>query len=199
MATPFHGVGHRGMAANLDFDELVAAAKRAAAALREAGVPFLLAGGLAAWVRGGPATEHDVDFVLRPADAERALAVLADAGMRTERPPEEWLYKAYDGDIMIDLIFGPEGPPVDDAMFERADDLAMQTLTVPVMQVDDILISKLMALTEHHLDYDSLLELTRPLREQIDWERVRAETASSPYAQAFFTLADGLGLARVAS
>ena len=185
--------------AKVDFDELVAAAKRAAAALREAGIPFLLAGGLAAWVRGGPATEHDVDFVLRPADAERALEVLAAAGLRTERPPEEWLYKAYDGDIMIDLIFGPEGPPVDDAMFERADELAMQAVTVPVMQVDDILISKLMALTEHHLDYDSLLELARPLREQIDWERVRVETASSTYARAFFTLADGLGLATVAS
>ena len=181
--------------ANVDFDELVAAAKRAAAALREAGVPFLLAGGLAAWVRGGPATEHDVDFVLRPADAERALEVLEAAGLRTERPPEEWLYKAFDGEIMIDLIFGPEGPPVDDAMFDRAEELTMQSLTVPVMQVDDILISKLMALTEHHLDYDSLLELSRPLREQIDWERVRAETESSTYARAFLTLADGLGLA----
>lgn len=181
--------------ANVDFDELVAAAKRAAAALREADVPFLLAGGLAAWVRGGPATEHDVDFVLRPEDAERAMEVLAAAGMRTERPPEEWLYKAYDGEIMIDLIFRPEGPAVDDAMFERADELAMQAVTVPVMQVDDILISKLMALTEHHLDYDSLLELSRPLREQIDWARVREATASSTYARAFFTLADGLGLA----
>ena len=183
----------------MDFDELVAAAKRAAAALREAEVPFLLAGGLAAWVRGGPATEHDVDFVLRPDDAERALEVLEAAGMRTERPPEEWLFKAFDGDIMIDLIFGPEGPPVDDAMFERADELAMQAVTVPVMQVDDILISKLMALTEHHLDYDSLLELVRPLREQIDWERVRAATESSAFARAFFTLVDGLGLAEVSS
>ena len=181
--------------ANVDFDELVAAAKRAAATLREAGVPFLLAGGLAAWVRGGPATEHDVDFVLRKADAERALEALETAGLRTERPPEEWLFKAYDGDIMVDLIFGPEGPPVDDAMFERADDLTLQSVTVPVLQIDDILVSKLMALTEHHLDYDSLLELTRALREQIDWERVRAETESSPYARAFFTLADGLGLA----
>ena len=183
------------MPSNVDFDELVAAAKRAAATLREAGVPFLLAGGLAAWVRGGPPTEHDVDFVLREDDAERALDALAAAGLRTDRPPEEWLYKAFDGDIMIDLIFRPEGPPVDDAMFERAEELTLQALTVPVLQVDDILISKLMALSEHHLDYDSLLELTRPLREQIDWERVREETAASPYARAFVTLADGLGLA----
>jgi hypothetical protein len=183
------------MASHVDFDELVAAAKKAAATLREAGVPFLLAGGLAAWVRGGPATEHDVDFVLKPADAERALEALAAAGLRTERPPEEWLLKAYDGDVMIDLIFGPEGPPVDDAMFERADELSLQAVTMPVLAIDDILISKLLALTEHHLDYDSLLELTRSLREQIDWQRVRDATQSSPFAMAFFTLADELGLA----
>jgi hypothetical protein len=181
--------------AQVDFDDLVDAAKRAAAALRDAGVPFLLAGGLAAWVRGGPATEHDVDFVLRPSDAERAVEVLAGAGFRTERPPEEWLFKAFDGDAMIDLIFGPEGPEVDDAMFDRADELALNAVTVPVMHVDDILISKLLALTEHHLDYDGLLELARPLREQIGWDRVRSATESSPYARAFFTLADGLGLA----
>jgi hypothetical protein len=177
-----------------DFDALVDAAKRAAAVLREAEVPFLLAGGLASWVRGGPATEHDVDFVLRKEDAERALQVLEEAGLRTERPPEEWLYKAYDGDVMIDLIFGPEGPDVDDAMFDRAEELPLKAVTVPVLAVDDILISKLMALTEHHLDYDSVLELTRALREQIGWDRVREETTASPYAKAFFTLVDELGL-----
>lgn len=176
------------------FDELVKSAKRAAAALREAGIPFMLAGGLAAWVRGGPPTEHDVDFVLRPADASRALDVLAEMGMRTEKPPEEWLYKAYDGDVMIDLIFGPEGPEVDDAMFDRAEELPMQSLTVTVMHIDDVLTSKLLALTEHHLDYDSLLEIARPLREQIRWGEVRARTSHSPFAQAFFVMAEGLGL-----
>jgi hypothetical protein len=177
-----------------DFDELVTAAKRAAAILREADIPFLLAGGLAAWVRGGPATEHDVDFLLTKDDAHRAFDVLAAAGLRTERPPEEWLLKVYDGDVMIDLIFGPEGPPVDEAMFERADDLTLQSLTVRTLGVDDLLISKLLALTEHHLDYDSLLELTRSLREQIGWDRVREETAGSPYARALFTMAEGLEL-----
>jgi hypothetical protein len=178
-----------------DFEQLVAAAKQAAALLREAGIPFLLAGGLAAWVRGGPASEHDVDFLLTKDDAERAFEVLGDAGLRTERPPEEWLLKAYDGEVMIDLIFGPEGPPVDDAMFDRADELTLESVTVQVLSVDDLLISKLLALTEHHLDYDSLLELARPLREQIGWARVREETAGSPFARAFFTLAEGLGLA----
>jgi hypothetical protein len=157
-------------------------------------VSFVLAGGLASWVRGGPPTEHDVDFVLRKDDADRALEVLEAAGLRTERPPEEWLYKAYDGAVMIDLIFDPEGLPVDDGMFARAEDLPLRALTVPVMQVDDILISKLCALTEHHLDYGGVLELARALREQIHWDHVREATDGSPYARAFFTIADGVGL-----
>ena len=81
-----------------NFPDLIDAMKRAAAALRDAGVPYLLGGGLAAWARGGPPTEHDVDFFVYPADAERALGALVDAGMHAERPPEEWLLKAWDGD-----------------------------------------------------------------------------------------------------
>src|SRR5207249_1308653 len=73
---------------------MVPTLKRAAAALRDAGVPFLVAGGVASWVRGGPRTDHDLDFLVKPDDAERALAVLAETGMRPERPPEEWLFKA---------------------------------------------------------------------------------------------------------
>ena len=83
--------------------------KRAAAALRDADVPFLLGGGLAGWARGGPPTEHDVDLFVRPDDAERALEALVGAGMKPERPPEGWLLKAYDGDTLIDLIFHPVG------------------------------------------------------------------------------------------
>ena len=52
------------------------ALKRAAAALRDADIPFLLGGSLASWARGGPETRHDLDLMIRPEDAERALAAL---------------------------------------------------------------------------------------------------------------------------
>lgn len=117
-----------------------------------------------------------------------------DAPLEIEHPPEEWLFKAFDGDVMIDLIFEPEGNPVDGAMFDRAEDMSVQSATMRVMAVDDILVTKLLALTEHHLDYDGLLELARPLREQIDWDTVRKRTEHTPFARAFFTMAQGLGL-----
>ena len=71
-----------------NFPDLIEAMKVAAAALRDAEIPYLLGGGLAAWARGGPPTEHDVDFLVREEDAERALAALVDAGMEPERPTE---------------------------------------------------------------------------------------------------------------
>ena len=58
-------------------------------------IPFVLGGGLAAWARGGPKSEHDVDFMIRPEDADAALDAIEAAGLRTERPPEGWLYKAW--------------------------------------------------------------------------------------------------------
>jgi hypothetical protein len=43
------------------FAELEATLKKAAAALREADVPFLLGGSLASWARGGPDTWHSLE------------------------------------------------------------------------------------------------------------------------------------------
>lgn len=102
---------------------LAEALKRAAAALRDSGVPFVLCGSLACWVRGGPdLVTKDVDFCLKPGDADRALEALAEAGMPTERPPEGWLYKAWHDDILVDLLFAPADVPVTDEVLERADE-----------------------------------------------------------------------------
>jgi len=177
-----------------DFEALLDAMKKAAGALRDAEVPFVLGGGLACWARGAPKTEHDVDFLVRPEDAERAQRALADAGMRTETPPEGWLLKAYDGDVLVDLIFHPQGGPVDDELFERAEDLEVYATRVKVAALEDVLVQKLLALSEQQPDYSSVLEIARALREQIDWQQVRSRTAESPFAKGYFTLLDELDI-----
>lgn len=180
------------MAGETELDELIDAMKKAAAALQEAGIPFLLAGGLAAWARGGPESEHDVDFLVKPDDADRALATLADAGMRTERPPEGWLFKAYSGDAMIDLIFNPSGGPVTDDVLARGDELEVMAMPLRVASLEDVMITKLLAVNEQEPDYGSVLEVARALREQVDWDSVRERTKESPFAKAFFTLLEEL-------
>jgi len=176
------------------FDELLETLKHAAAALREAGVRHALGGGLAVWARGGPQTEHDVDFFVAPADLDRAMQALADAGFRTEKPPEGWLYKAWRGDVLVDLIHDPTGVTVDDELLSRAEELEVQAVRMPVLRAEDVLVTKLLAIREHEVDYDSVLEVARTVREQIDWDDVRARTADSAYAKAFFTLVDELGV-----
>jgi hypothetical protein len=174
------------------FADIEATLKKAGAALRGAGVPFLLGGSLASWARGGPETRHDLDLMIKRDDLERALEALTAAGMRADDPPEEWLVKAWDGEVLVDLIFSPKGLPIDDEVIARGEEMSVLSMQMRVMAIEDVLVTKLMAITEHSLRYESLLSIARALREQVDWEQVRAATSSSPFARAFFVLLEGL-------
>ncbi|MFP5327836.1 MAG: nucleotidyltransferase family protein [Acidimicrobiia bacterium] len=176
------------------FEELLASLKRAAAVLRDADIPFAVGGGFATWARGAPPSDHDVDLMIKEGDVESAVAALGRAGMRPERPPEDWLMKVYDGDCMIDLIFRPTGLPINDEVLAEVPTCKVEAMELPVLRVEDVLVTKLLSLTEHHLDYGGILEPARALREQVDWEEVRARTKKSPFARAFFTLAEDLGI-----
>jgi hypothetical protein len=177
-----------------NFHDLLHTMKRAAAILREEGVEFMLGGGLAIWARGGPPTDHDVDLYVRERDAQRALEALVREGMREDRPPEDWLYKAWDGTNLVDLIFRPAGGPITDDHFARATAMEVHAQRLLVASIDDVLTTKLLALTEQEPDYRAILEVARSLREQVDWGEVEARTKSSPFARAFFTLGEGLGI-----
>lgn len=175
-------------------EQLLTVLKRVAALLRDGGVPFALGGGLAAWARGGPPSEKDVDLLLREEDCGRALELLDEAGYRTETPPEGWLVKAFDGDVLIDLIHRPSGMVVDDELLATCDLISVHAVTMPVMRTDDLLVSKLLSLTEHHLDFGPPLEVARALREQISWPEIRRRTADSPFARTFFVLLHELSI-----
>jgi predicted nucleotidyltransferase len=177
------------------FDELVETLKKAVAAMRDHDVPYLLGGGLAIWARGGPERDHDLDLMVKADDADRALEARVAAGMKAEKPPEGWLYKAYDAnDVMVDVIFRPKENPVTDEMLARGEELEVMAIPVNVMSLEDVFVSKLLALREHELEYESLIEMARAVREQIDWNALRERTEQSPFARAFFTLAEGLEL-----
>ena len=172
----------------------VATLKRAAAAPRDAGIPCAVAGGLAEWVRGAPLGDADVDLVLTAEDLPRAVAALRNAGMEHEEPPEEWLTKAKDGEVTVDLIFHPSGIKVTPEVLARAEQLQVQSVTMPVLPLDDVFVTQLLSLSEHHLPYTDLIEAARAVREQVDWESVRRRTEDDAFARAFFTMVEGLGV-----
>jgi predicted nucleotidyltransferase len=179
---------------DVPFSRIQETLKHVVSALDAAAIPFLIGGSLASWARGGPDTTHDLDVIVRPVDARAAQEALVGAGMRAEDPPETWLLKAWDGDVLVDLIHHPAGLVVDDELIERADCVNAAAMDFRVMAVEDVLFTKLNALNEHYLDFSSLLQISRAVREQVDWDRLRERTGDSPYATAYFCLLDELGI-----
>jgi hypothetical protein len=177
------------------FNALVDTMKVTVAAMRDADVRFMLGGSMAAWARGGPEPDKDLDLMVDPDHADAALEALADAGMRVERPPEEWLYKAWHDQVLIDLIFRPSGLELTHEVFARGETIPVMAVGTPVMALEDVLVTMLYALDEHALDYSQLLLITRAVREQIDWPALRRRTGGSPFAKAFITMVQELGIA----
>ena len=160
-----------GLSSEHSFDEIAGTLKKVVAALRDNEIPYLLGGSLAFWAHGGPERRKDLDFMVKPEDAERALEALEAEGLRPEKPPEGWLYKAWDGEVLVDLIFHPKGMEIDDEVIARGEDIEVLSMPLRVMALEDVLCTKLLALHEHHVDYSSLLQMARSLREKVDWER----------------------------
>lgn len=175
-------------------EKLQDALRLTAVALKEAGIPYALCGSYAAWARGAPEPRHDADFVVREDDVERARTAIAGAGLDVRDPAEDWLFKAYHGDALVDVLFRMCGEPVTDEMLGRADELEVLAVRMPVLSSTDLVSAKLRVLNEHYCDFALLLPTVRALREQLDWDLIRRETKDSPFARAFLHLADDLRL-----
>jgi hypothetical protein len=175
-------------------DELREALRRAASALKAHGPPFALAGSYALWVYGAPEPVHDVDFVVAETDADAAAVSLAKAGFRIERTPEDWLFKAHADDAVVDVLHRINGLPVDPELIHSGEDRDVLAIRMPVLPPTVVVIEKLCSLTEHHCDFGSLLPSVRAVREQVDWDRVRSDTADNDFAVAFLVLVSRLGI-----
>jgi hypothetical protein len=171
---------------------LVTTLKRVASVLKQAEVPFALGGSFAVYAHGGHSSDHDVDFVIREQDKERALEELSAVGFEVEQPPEDWLVKVFDEGRMVDLIYRPVESPVTDATLRDTVMRPVEAINMPVLSATQLMVHKLLSYTQHYCDFATGLPVARSLREQIDWARVRELTAKSPYAEAFLVLLDRL-------
>jgi hypothetical protein len=179
-------------------DDLVTTLKKVASVLKLADIPFALGGSFAVYAHGGHSSDHDVDFLIKEEDADRALDELGAAGFTAEHPPEDWLVKVYDDGRLVDLIFRPVENPVTDATFEDTVLRSVDSIQMPVLSATQLMVHKLLSFTQHYCDFARGLPVARSLREQIDWERVRRETAHSPYAETFLILLDRLDVVPLA-
>ncbi|MFI5625334.1 hypothetical protein ACIA03_17845 [Nocardioides sp. NPDC051685] len=166
--------------------------KLVGATLKAAEIPFALAGGYAVWTRGGPESTHDVDFVLPEECIEDAVRALVLNGMDPVAAPEDWLVKVGRETVVVDLIHRLPTGPVDEELLVRCTDLPVDSVTMPVMSATDLIISRMLALSEHACDLSPILGCARALREQVDWRLVRQEAKRSPFALAALGLLDAL-------
>lgn len=190
------------------------ALKRAASALKEHGPPFALAGSYALWVHGSPEPAHDVDLAVAEDDADAAAGTLEAAGFTVERPAEDWLFKAHFDDahlddaeidrvqqrdpngVVVDVLHRLNGKAIDRELLTHSDEHEVLAIRMPVLRPTDLLIVKLCSLSEHYCDFATLLPIVRAVREQLDWARIRTETADNDFAAAFLFLTDRLGISR---
>jgi hypothetical protein len=171
------------------------ALKRAASALKEHGPEFALAGTYALWAYGGPEPVHDVDFVVAEEDTEAAALTLEKAGFQIDRTPEDWLFKAcVEEQFVIDVLHQLNGKPVTADVIAAAEELDVLAIRMRVLSPTHVITEKLNALNEHHCDFAALLPVVRAVREQVDWDRLRADTSQNDFAVAFLVLTDRLSV-----
>jgi hypothetical protein len=106
-------------------------------------VPYAAMGGIASSVLGRDRWTHDIDLFVAPADATRALEVLAEAGFRTQRTNEHWLFKAMKHGVLVDVLFKAKGELTFDPEMQqrvRTGDFKGQTLRV--LAPEDLLVIK---------------------------------------------------------
>jgi hypothetical protein len=175
-----------------DQHDLREALKTVAVALKATGRPFALIGGYGVWARGGPEPNHDADFLIAREDAEEVAHELADQGLQVVQPPEDWLFKVYVDDALVDVIFRPAGTYATRSVVERATTLRVLSIEMPVMPATDLLVHRLNALSEHYCDFGVHIPVARALREQVDWDVVREQTAPNPFSAALIFLLERL-------
>jgi hypothetical protein len=174
--------------------DLREALKRVAVALKETGIPFALAGGYAVWARGGPEPDHDVDFLVSPNDADKVADLLAGKDLEVQQPPEDWLFKVYTDGAMVDVLHRAAGAQSAERALEAATELQVLSVRMPVLAATDLVVHKLAVLDERYCDLAQVLPTLRALREQVDWDRVRRQTAGNPFAEVTLVLVDRLGI-----
>ncbi|HEY5880827.1 MAG TPA: hypothetical protein VIU11_18085 [Nakamurella sp.] len=175
-------------------DRLRAALRASASALKAGSVPFALAGSYALWVHGAPENTHDVDLVVPESAVDEAARCLADQGFTVERPPEDWLFKAYLDDAMVDILHRLNGSPIADDFIELAQPHDVLGLRIPVLPPTEVISTKLQAMSERYCDFGQLLPPVRAVRERLDWPRLVADVGDNPFARAFLFLAGELAI-----
>jgi predicted nucleotidyltransferase len=118
--------------------------------LEARGVAYVVMGGVGSTALGRPRGTHDIDLFVRPDSASAVLEALDVAGFATEETDPRWLYKAYKGGVLVDVIFRSTGDIyLDDEMLRRARVVDFGGWFAKVIAPEDLVVIKALAADEH--------------------------------------------------
>lgn len=142
----------------------------AVGSLRDAGIPFLMIGGVASTVWGRDRGTTDIDVFVRPDAVPAVLEALAAHGFETWTEDEHWLSKARRDGVTVDIIFRTSRDILlDDQMLRRASVGTFRGRRLPIAPPEDLLVMKASAAGEDTARYwyDALGILSRA---DLDWQ-----------------------------
>ena len=164
---------------DVDEDVLLDVLGEAVEAIEDAGIPYAFIGGLAAILLGPPSSTNDIDFFVRPEDAERVLEVLEKRAFATKVHDPSWLYKAAKNRVLVDVIFRSSGDIyLDDEMIGRTTVGEFKRQRLRIVSPEDLMVMKALA---HGRDtgywYDALDLLAHS---EMDWSYVLQRARHGP-------------------
>ena len=164
----------------MDEETFVAVLKKAIDAVERAGIPYATMGGIAATALGRHRYTHDIDLFVKPEDAGRALDALDEAGFKTDRTNDHWIYKGWMDDLCVDVIFRARGDiALDDEMLARVTERDFHGVTLRVVPPEDLIVIKAIVHDEESPRhwYDALGTLTS---NEIDWDYLLRRAVKGP-------------------
>ena len=143
-------------------------------------VSHVLVGGLASAALGRPRASGDVDVLVSPGDARRALVALAAAGFDTEEVNAHWLFKAVKRGVLFDMLFKMKGDIyLDREMLERSVVREVHGHPTRIIPGEDLVVVKAIAHDEESTRhwFDALGVLARG---DLDWDYLLRRAAKGP-------------------
>ena len=146
---------------------------------RAAGVRFAFGGAFATAVYTGELRNtKDFDFYVTPADRDRMIQAMAQAGLTDhfERLSydRQWIYRASRGDIIVDTIWAMANQRaiVDDYWLVRGPEVTIFGERLRAIPVEELIWSKLYVLQRERCDWTDVFNLLDARAEAVDWDHL---------------------------
>jgi hypothetical protein len=143
--------------------------------LNAVGAPYLVGGAYAyGHYTGIHRHTKDLDIFVRPQDCDGVLALLRQAGYRTEVTFSHWLGKAFGGDYLIDVIFSSGNGlcVVDDDWFAHAPRAELLGVPVLLSPPEEMIWSKAFIMERERYDGADINHLLYSCGAHLDWDRL---------------------------